>query len=78
MKTKCTCGICGFETIGNCKWETEYKMWGHIIKEHPNEVLKFNEEKKKIGEQIDKLQKSIPSLYSTEQKGKTMKGSWTI
>lgn len=78
MKTKCKCGICGREYTGNSKWQTEHDMWGHIADAHKSEVAKFRAERKAIQDKITELQKSIPSLYSTEQQGKVEHGSWTI
>jgi len=77
MKTKCKCSICGFELSGNAKWKVESEMWNHVEVNHKAEVSKFLEERNMIRDKIIKLQKSIPSLYSTECKGEVKRGSWT-
>lgn len=76
MKTKCKCGICGFELEGNAKWRVESEMWNHIKVNHKAEILKFYNERKLIWKKMGELQKSIPSLYSTKYKGKVLRGSW--
>ena len=77
MKVKCKCGVCGREYIGNSKWQTESAMWDHIKEAHKSEVLRFRAKREEIYAKISELQNSIPSLYSTEQKGKVERGSWT-
>jgi len=77
MKTKCICGVCGLELSGNAKWRVERDMWKHIKTNHEAEVLKFIDERKTIWKQIGELEKSLPSLYSTEYRGNVMRGSWT-
>lgn len=78
MKTKCKCNVCGFELSGNTKWQVEHDMWNHIKSSHEAEALKFFDEQKAIYKKIAELQKTIPSLYSTEYKGSVMRGSWTV
>ena len=76
MKTKSQCALCGLELSGNAKWRVEREMWQHIKEVHKAEWQKFKEEMSRIQRQIDQLVASMPSLYTTEQKGEVKRGSW--